>query len=240
MWNEGGGYGQYCPLSMAAEVLATRWTFLVLRELLEGSTHFNDIARGVPSMSRSLLASRLKDLTAAGLVRRTEHGPGRPVDYTLSPAGQALGPVVFSLARWGQEWIDTVPSLRAADTDFLMWDMHRNIRILPEMPDPFIIAFHFPDAPNGKPDHWIVIKDRKPSVGFSDPHLDHTVYVQATLDDMVQVWMGWLDLETARLDGRLLIEGPAEWCENPKRWLGLSGVSGTAKRPKGERILTED
>jgi len=114
-------YGQYCPLSMAAEILCNRWTMLVLRELLEGSTGFNEIGRGVPLMSRTLLMGRLRELESVGLVIREDRGPGKPVHYRLTAAGKALGKVVRTMAEWGQEWIDVEPSLQDLDTDFLMW-----------------------------------------------------------------------------------------------------------------------
>ena len=108
---EHGGYGQYCPLSMAAEILCNRWTVLVLRRLLEGSTGFNEIRRGVPLISRTILAQRLKEFESYGLVSRDSEGAGKPVVYRLTQAGMALGEVVRAIATWGQEWIDVEPSL---------------------------------------------------------------------------------------------------------------------------------
>jgi len=63
-----GSYNQFCPVAMAAEILCTRWTIIVLRELVAGSTRFNELRRGVPRMSPALLSKRLKDLEAVGMV----------------------------------------------------------------------------------------------------------------------------------------------------------------------------
>jgi len=95
------GYGQYCPLSMAAEILCNRWTMLVLRELLEGSTGFNELSRGVPLMSRTLLMGRFRELEEVGLATREDAGAGRQVHYRLTSAGNALGNVVRTMAEWG-------------------------------------------------------------------------------------------------------------------------------------------
>ena len=230
-------YGQYCPLSMASEILCTRWTTLVMRELLEGSEAFNEIHRGVPLMSRGLLSQRLKDLVAAGLATRTESGPGRPVAYRLTPAGQALGPVVRGLAEWGQEWIDTEPSLADADTDFLMWDIRRNVKILPDLPEPFVVQFHFPDGPEKKTLHWLVFSGGEVDLCYVDPGHEVDVYLEAGLRDMVRVWMGWTPLDRAIDEGRLLVDGAPALTTRIRDWLGLSSVSHVAKRPSPQRVL---
>ncbi len=95
------GYGQYCPLAMSAEILCNRWTMLVVRELLEGSTGFNEIRRGVPLMSRTMLSNRLKELESAGLVIRATRSSGKSSNYRLTASGEALGPIVFGIAEWG-------------------------------------------------------------------------------------------------------------------------------------------
>jgi len=92
-------YQQFCPLAMAAEILTTRWTPLVLRELLCGSVRFNDMHRGVPRMSRSLLTRRLGELERAGLLERVRvRGHS---EYRLAAAGEELRPVIEQLAVWG-------------------------------------------------------------------------------------------------------------------------------------------
>jgi DNA-binding HxlR family transcriptional regulator len=230
-------YGQYCPLSMAAEILGTRWTLLLMRELLEGSTQFNDIARGVPLMSRSLLSQRLRELAQAGLVTREAEGPGRPTHYRLTAAGESLGPIVRGVAEWGQEWIDTEPSLEDVDTDFLMWDIRRNLRLPDDLPARFVLHFHFPDGPEGKTDHWLIVENGEIDVCYIDPGHEIDVMIEAGLKDFTSVWMGWLPYRQAREEDRLFVDGPPRFTRDVPSWLGLSSVSTIAKRPKAKRVL---
>jgi DNA-binding HxlR family transcriptional regulator len=230
------GYGQYCPLSMAAEILCNRWTMLVLRELLEGSTGFNEIGRGVPLMSRTLLMSRLRELEEVGLVTRAGSGAGRQVHYRLTAAGNALGNVVRTMAEWGQEWIDVEPSLRDVDTDFLMWDIRRNVRPLPEFPKRFVVHFHFPDAPKKKQEHWLIFDGGEVDICYIDPGYDVDIQIEAGLKTMTKVWMGWQDFATAVRCGDLRIDGPQHFTRNAKTWLGLSSLAGVNKRPPEHRV----
>ncbi|MEO0677947.1 MAG: helix-turn-helix domain-containing protein [Pseudomonadota bacterium] len=230
-------YGQYCPLSMASEILGTRWTLLLLRELLEGSTQFNDIARGVPLMSRSMLSQRLKELDVAGLITREAQGRGKPTHYRLTEAGRSLGPLVRSVAEWGQEWIDTQPSLEDVDTDFLMWDVRRNLRLPQNLESPFVLHFHFPDGPEGKTNHWLVFEHGEIDICYIDPGHDVDVSIEAGLQDFTRVWMGWLSIAEAQDNGRLYVDGPPRFTRDVPNWLGLSSVSKIAKRPAEQRVL---
>ncbi|MEL6201311.1 MAG: helix-turn-helix domain-containing protein [Pseudomonadota bacterium] len=232
-------YGQYCPLSMAAEILGTRWTLLLLRELLEGSTQFNEIARGVPLMSRSMLSQRLKDMENAGLLTRNARGRGKPTEYRLTEAGRSLGPIVRQVAEWGQEWIDTEPSLEDVDTDFLMWDVRRNLRLPTELQGRFVLHFHFPDGPEGKTDHWLVVQSGEVDVCYINPGHMIDVHIEASVKDFTRVWMGWLSLRDAQDEGRVHIDGPKKFTQDVSSWLGLSSVSNIAKRPLEARVLRQ-
>src|SRR3954453_45254 len=122
-------YGQFCPVAMAAEVLTERWTPLIVRELLCGSTRFNDLRRGVPLMSPSLLSKRLKTLERVGVVERDG------ADYRLTPAGGELRPLIEALGVWGQRWSRGDVEAKHYDASLLMWDIHRSIamdRLPPE------------------------------------------------------------------------------------------------------------
>src|SRR5512146_1067620 len=100
--SERKGYGQFCPIALASEVLAERWTPLVIRELLMGSVRFNDLQRGVPRMSSALLARRLKEMQFAGIVERRRGASG--FEYHLTPAGRELFPIVEKMGLWAQRW----------------------------------------------------------------------------------------------------------------------------------------
>jgi DNA-binding HxlR family transcriptional regulator len=224
---------------MAAEILCNRWTMLLLRELLEGSTGFNEISRGVPLMSRTLLIGRLRELELVGLVIREDCGAGKQVHYRLTAAGQALGSVVRSMAEWGQEWIDVEPSIHDVDTDFLMWDMRRNVRALPEFPKRFVVRFHFPDAPEKKQEHWLIFKNSEVDVCYIDPGYDVDVEIEASLKTMTKVWMGWQGFSAAVRCGDLRIDGPREFTKTATTWLGLSALAGVKKQPPGRRVMRQ-
>ena len=112
-------YGQYCPLAMSSEFLCQRWTMLILRELLLGSNTFNDISRGVPRMSRTLLSSGLKEMVAIGIISRNKKNNGH-VEYSFTEAGKALEPVIMAMAHWGQKWLEVEPSIEKIDVSLLM------------------------------------------------------------------------------------------------------------------------
>src|SRR5262245_6802716 len=121
-------YGQFCPFALTSEIIGERWTPLVLRELILGRTRFNDIHRGLPRMSPTLLVRRLATLEAAGLIGRRPTAPNR-FEYVLIEAGQELGPAVVMLAEWGKRWLPATLSKLQADPDLIMWDMHRRMNL---------------------------------------------------------------------------------------------------------------
>lgn len=126
-----GSYKQFCPVAMAAEVLCTRWTPILLRELLAGSSRFNDLRRGVPRMSPALLSQRLKELEHAGIVERKRARDANVFEYHLTKAGRELEPIITGFGVWGQRWIRSELSLEQLDVQLLMWDMRRNLNPTP-------------------------------------------------------------------------------------------------------------
>jgi DNA-binding HxlR family transcriptional regulator len=142
------GYKQFCPLAMAAEILCSRWTMVLLRELIAGSTRFNDLRRGVPKMSPTLLSQRLKELEGAGIIERRELKSERGVfEYQLTEAGKDLRPVVESMGFWGQKWVEAQLSLKNLDPSLLMWDMRRNLNPEPLPARRTVIQFLYPELP---------------------------------------------------------------------------------------------
>ncbi|MBI3917240.1 MAG: helix-turn-helix transcriptional regulator [Betaproteobacteria bacterium] len=235
----GSVYGQFCPLAMAAELLCNRWTMLIVRELLEGSTSFNDLSRGVPLMSRNLLARRLKELEAAGAVACHAGPRGAKGSYRLTPAGEALGAVVKAMANWGQEWIDVEPSVRDVDARLLMWDIRRNVKPLPEFPPRFTVHFLFPDAETIVREHWLVFDGGEVDLCYFDPGHEVHVEIEAGLRTMAIIWMGWEDLTKAQLEGRLSIRGDRKLVQRAREWLGLSKLAGIPKQAEGLRVFRE-
>src|SRR5215470_13999373 len=120
------GYGQFCSMARAHEVLGGRWTLLIVREILSGSRRFNDIRRGIPRVSRTVLSERLHALVLVGAITRTDgpHGP----EYVLTEAGQELAALVSALATWGQRWLTRTPASEDLDLDPLLVDVQRRVR----------------------------------------------------------------------------------------------------------------
>ena len=150
-----GSYKQFCPVAMAAEILCTRWTVVLLRELIAGSTRFNDLRRGVPRMSPALLSQRLKELESAGVIRRAA-SPTEPgvFEYQLTTAGRELEPLVQAFGVWGQRWVDSELSLQHLDAPLLMWDMRRNLDPNPMPKRRSVIQFQYPGLPAGQRSWW--------------------------------------------------------------------------------------
>lgn len=214
------GYAQFCPIAKTMEVLDERWTVLVIRELLLGSHHFNDLRRGVPRMSPALLSKRLRSLTKLGLVVRQDDG--NRVRYELTAAGRELGPVVMSLGTWGARWMTELGD-EDLDPHLLMWDVHRNID-LDAVPDGrTVIAFHFTDLDKRTRDWWMVVDGRQVvDLCDFDPGYDVTVRASSTLRTMVHIWRGDQSWNAALKDGTLQLEGTRQACRGLPRWLKLS------------------
>jgi DNA-binding HxlR family transcriptional regulator len=211
----GASYHQFCPVAKAMELLDERWTMLVVRELLCGSRHFNDLRRGLPTMSPSLLSKRLQTLVRAGVVCRRDDGP--VVSYQLTSAGEELRPVVETLGAWGMRWIG---ELGDADLDpkLLLWDLHRNVEqaLLPQTRT--VIAFTFHDLPPRRRDWWMVLTLDDVDVCDVDPGYEVGVRISGSLRRMVEVWRGDLDWPAALRTGSVRVEGPEPLRRAVPRW----------------------
>ena len=217
-------YNQFCPVAMAAEVLCSRWTVVLLRELLAGSTRFNDLRRGLPRMSPALLSQRLKELEETGVVeRRPVSGEPGIHEYALTDAGRELQPLVESFGKWGQRWIPSKLSLEQLDAQLLMWDMRRGLRFDPPPARRLVIQFQYPDAPKRECSWWLIVEPDHPvDLCSVDPGHDVDLYVTAPLRTMTAIWMGIETVRTASGDGGLLLTGDRSLIETMERWLGLS------------------
>jgi DNA-binding HxlR family transcriptional regulator len=224
------GYKQFCPIAMAAEILCTRWTMVLLRELCAGSTRFNDLRRGVPKMSPSLLSQRLKELDAAGIVER------RPIksekglfEYHLTPSGKDLRPVVEAVGFWGQRWVETEQSLENLDVSLLMWDMRRNLNTAPLPERRTVIQFLYRGLPASKRSWWLVVEPQgEVDLCWSDPGFDVDLYVATDLRTMTSIWMGLTTVEKER--EKVVLTGSREIAKKMQQWLGLSPFAVERKR----------
>src|SRR5215475_8178941 len=149
-------YWQFCPVAMAAEILCTRWTIVVLREMFAGSTRFNELRRGVPRMSPALLSRRLKELEEAGIIGRARTGADIG-EYHLTESGRELQPLVEAFGIWGQRRIEAKLSLKHLDADLLMWDMRRSLNVTPMPTQRSVIEFVYPGLPAARRRYWLVV-----------------------------------------------------------------------------------
>lgn len=217
-------YNQFCPVAMAAEVLCSRWTVVLLRELLAGSTRFNDLRRGLPRMSPALLSQRLKELEETGIVeRRPVAGEPGIHEYALTDAGRELQPLVESFGKWGQRWIPSKLSLDQLDASLLMWDMRRGLRFDPPPRRRLVIQFQFADAPKRERNWWLIVEPEEPvDLCSVDPGHDVDLYVTGPLRTMTAIWMGIETVRQARANDSLMLTGDRNLIETMERWLGLS------------------
>lgn len=219
-----GSYKQFCPVAMAAEILCTRWTVVLLREMMAGSTRFNDLRRGVPRMSPALLSQRLKELEEAGVVTRvlSRDEPGLR-EYHLTRSGRELKPIVEAFGVWGQRWIQSELSLENLDPQLLMWDMRRNINPTPMPKRRSTVQFLYPELPATQRAWWLIVTPGEGADLCSvDPGYDVDLYVSSDLKTMTAIWMGLDTIRAAVRDERVKLTGDRKLAADMQTWLGLS------------------
>lgn len=215
-------YGQFCPVAKATEVVAERWTPLVIRELLSGSHRFNDLRRGLPQMSPSLLTQRLRALERAGIVERRRPATGRGWEYHLTVAGEELRPVVMGLGTWGARWVRSDLSADDLDSGLLMWDMRRRLRLDALPKSRVVVHFEFPQEPSARHNYWLIIDCPEVDLCLQFPGFDDDLKVSADLAALTAVWMGDRSYESALASGDVRIDGPRELCRAFPGWLARS------------------
>ncbi len=223
-------YNQFCPVSMAAEIICSRWTLLVLRELVLGSTRFNELRRGLPNMSPALLSKRLKDLEAVGIIRRSsaEREPGI-LEYRLSEAGNELRPIIEAIGVWGHRWVTTEATLKNLDANLLMWDIRRNINTDPMPPRRNIIQFIFKDRPSPERNYWLIVEPgHDVDLCLVDPGFDVDLYVSTDLRTMTEIWLGYTTIKSQ--DVRFVLTGNNRIAADLRAWLKLSTFAKIEKR----------
>jgi DNA-binding HxlR family transcriptional regulator len=232
------GYSQYCPLAKGAEVFAERWTPLVLRELLRGSTTFNDLHRGVPRMSRSLLSSRLKKLENCGVVERHLRSTG--TGYELTPAGRELGPVVTQLGTWAQRWYRSTFRGAELDVGVLMWDIRCTVNAAALPAIRTVVKFIFSDLRANSRAWWLVNEGGEVDLCPVDPGDEPKLQICTTLRTMARVWMGDLAIDTVLRSGEITIHGPRDLRRCLGSWLCLSPYAPVADARRASHRLRGD
>jgi DNA-binding HxlR family transcriptional regulator len=217
-------YNQFCPVAMAAEILGSRWTLVLLRELVAGSTRFNDLRRGLPRMSPALLSKRLKDLELAGVVTRSPvTGEPDVYEYRLTQAGRDLKPVIEAVGVWGHRWIKTEVSLEHLDINLLMWDIRRNIDPKPMPQRRNVIQVIFTDQKEARRNWWLIIEPEQGADLCSvDPGFDVDLYLTTDLRTMTRIWMGYTTIAQAKESETLIVTGSKQLEAQLGSWLMLS------------------
>jgi DNA-binding HxlR family transcriptional regulator len=218
----GKRYGQFCPVAMAAEVLCERWVPLVLREVMYGSTRFNEIARGVPLMSRGLLTQRLRELEGASLLARTASG------YRLTQAGEALRPVIEGMGLWAQHWLRRGLDEQDLDDKLLMWSLRRSLRLPEDIGRRVVLRFDFyglPPRERVARRSWWLLANRPDDIEIcvKDPGYETDIIVAADLRAFTEVVLGRRALAGALREGRVKLQGQPALVRALPGWLPLNG-----------------
>jgi DNA-binding HxlR family transcriptional regulator len=213
-------YVRFCPISLASSVVADRWTPLILRELVLGSTRFNDIARGLPGISRSLLVQRLKHLERSGVVEKWPLPNGRGSEYHLTPAGKDLEPVLMALGRWAVHWLFQELRPHEVDPITLTWWMHRRVArdALPE--GRVVLQFDYADPE--RLSIWMVFERQEPSVCVQHPGFEPDLVVRTTTPALAEVFQGFVTWSKAVADGTITVAGPPGLVRALPRWFEWS------------------
>jgi DNA-binding HxlR family transcriptional regulator len=220
-------YGQYCPVARAAEILADRWTVLIIRELLADVNHFNELERGLPHMSRTLLAERLRRLEQTGVLVRRGGARGKRTEYRLTPAGRELQPMIDLFGEWGARWAFGAPRPNELDPIILLWWMRRRVAV-DRIPRPrVVIQFDFRGAPQLS--YWLRIERKDVSVCLKHPGFDVDVILTADIMRFYQVWLGRLSLLDAVRKGQVRLDGAPADIRTLSTWFTWSPMAETVR-----------
>jgi DNA-binding HxlR family transcriptional regulator len=215
-------YAQYCPVAKASEVLGDRWTLLIVRELLGGASGFNELQRGLPGISRSVLTDRMRALERAEVVERRTGPKGRTLEYRLTPGGRDLEPVVQAIGEWGATWSFTEPRPEELDPDLLIVWMARHVDRESLPPERTVVKFDFREP---KRRYWMVLERSEVSVCLQHPGFDVDLEVAVDTAALYLVYLGRAELGGAIRAGRLTLTGPRALQRGFGRWFTWSAFA---------------
>jgi DNA-binding HxlR family transcriptional regulator len=231
------GFGQICPVAVACEVFAQRWTPIIPREMFAGSQHFNDIHRGVPLISRALLTQRLRSLEAHGVIARESIPQGGGRCYRLTEAGHEFHSVIEGLGAWGQRWTVRIERDNL-DPGFLMWNVRRRIALDLLPPRRLVVHFKYGGVPvrhRGPRLFWLLLERTQADLCIKDPGFEVDLCVEADLAAMAGVWLGDITFEHAQRSGKVQLTGSRELARAFPAWLMLSHFA-AVPRPEQQAI----
>jgi DNA-binding HxlR family transcriptional regulator len=223
-------YGQFCPVAKASDLFCERWTPLIVRDLAAGATRFSELQRGVPLMSPTLLSRRLKQLEAEGIVERRPKAAGRGATYHLSEAGREFVPLVEALGVWGLRWSRRQLAEGEIDLGLLIWALERSVKTDAFGTKRSVVRLEFPDQPARKQLWWFVNHPQRCELCLEDPGFEVTLYLSATLADMIYIVRGDLLLARALATGRLEAIGSQRARRKLGDWLNLGPAVGIASQ----------
>jgi DNA-binding HxlR family transcriptional regulator len=223
-------YGQFCPISKAAEILGEKWTILILRELLMGARRFNELQRGLGDISPAMLTARLKSLEIQGMLAKRKIPGQKGYEYFPTEACQALLPVLISLGEWGLCWARHHVIDADFDVEFLMLYLERSIDPTKLVGDESVIQFQFTDLQEQR-DWWLLVRDDKIDLCLKDPGKDIDVYFTCTTRTMHDVWMGDRSYRDAIKSGDLHVQGDPALTRNISAWLRPSAFIDSERAP---------
>jgi DNA-binding HxlR family transcriptional regulator len=226
-------YHQYCPVARACEILADRWTPLIVRELLFGSCHFNELRRGLPRISRSLLVARLRHLEDNGVIERRTGARPNVTDYILTEAGSDLADVIKHLGTWAIKWVFVDPNREELDPALFLWKMHQRIdhRELPR--ERTVVQFELTGRKGRRV--WLVLVPHDVSSTLKPPGLRSDLIVRADVSVLYRVWAGFLDYDAAVRSGEIVLEGPPALVRAFPRWFMWSPLADVARAYRERR-----
>lgn len=235
------GHGQFCPVAVASEIFAQRWTPLILREMFAGATRFNDLMRGLPRISRTTLTQRLRALEHAGVVSCTTPCGDEHARYLLTEAGAELQGVITGLGEWGQRWTARFDA-QNLDADFLMWNLRRRLAT-DRLPDAHsVVRVEFFGLPSGYRRgrvFWLLIDQREVDLCLKDPGFEIDLYVEADLAAFAQVWMGDLTMARALRERAVRLTGRRDLVSAFPGWLLLSKFANVPRPPQRHRVAAD-
>jgi DNA-binding HxlR family transcriptional regulator len=208
-------YGQFCSMARALDLLGERWSLLIVRELLCGSRRFGEVQRGIPRISRTMLAARLRELADAGVIERRDSDGGP--EYRLTPAGLELAAVVRELGTWGQRWLPRELRARELDTRALVWDIHRRVRRDALPARPFVVRIELTDVRGSAARHYLLLRRDEVSLCTVNPGFPEELCLRASRRTLIGWWRGDLTFRQA-LDAGLALEGRREWVRAFPTW----------------------
>jgi DNA-binding HxlR family transcriptional regulator len=231
------GYGQHCPVAIASEVIAERWTPLVLLRLFFGATRFNDIHASMPRMSTALLSRRLKELEYAGIIDRNPASRGNGHDYTLTEAGQELFPVLESMGIWAQKWLRReITDEKNLNPDALFWELRQTIVGHKHfVKNRRTVEFELKGAPPDRGFYWLVFEKGDVDVCTKDPGHEVDLWVSTSMRRMVELWLGHVSLGEAISDETLRLDGSSKEIATFSTWFSCSPLAKYGLLSAGER-----